>query len=464
MMQMTCQSICQSVQGKLQGEVSDAYRLVQGVSTDTRTIRANQLYVPLVGERFNGHDFLQDAAQAGAAAALWQADHPLPASFPIPLLVVENTLKALQKLAADYRRETGVQVVAVTGSNGKTTTKDLIGAVLGERFRVHRTRGNLNNHIGVPLTLLSMPQNAEVAVLEMGMNHAGEIARLSRIGLPDLAVVTNIGEAHLEFLGSREAIADAKLEVLEGLSRSGVLLIDGDELLLRNRLSGENRRVVGVGWEEGNEDVIQDIELKGTEGIAFTSSMSGIRFQLPLIGRHNALNALLAANVGRCFGLTEAEIQRGLGRVEQSGMRLETLTAGNGMMVINDAYNASPTAMRATIDLLMSLQEGAEKWVLLGDMLEMGPEEAAYHREVGRYAAEQEVCRVYTMGDRGRWIAEGARQAKESLPVRHFESAEEAAAVLSDEGGENAILLVKASRGAHLETVVELLIKGESKG
>ncbi|PTX51239.1 UDP-N-acetylmuramoyl-tripeptide--D-alanyl-D-alanine ligase [Melghirimyces profundicolus] len=459
-MQKTLREIKDAVNGKLIGGVSDGTLLVDGVSTDTRTLKENQLYIPLKGERFDGHDFLDAAAEKGAAAALWSKD--LPEHPPIPLLQVENTLTALQELAAACRRESGVKVVGITGSNGKTTTKDLTGAVLGVRYRVHRTRGNLNNHIGLPLTILSMPENTEVAVLEMGMNRAGEIARLSEIAAPDVAVVTNIGEAHLEFLGSREAIADAKLEILKGLSDDGVLLIDGDEPLLRRRLAGEERNVVGVGFESANEDTAYELELKGTEGIAFRSSSTGNRFRLGMMGRHNAVNALLAINVGRLFNLTEQEIQKGLDRVERSGMRLDTLTAANGMTVVDDSYNASPTAIRATIDLMVSLEGFREKWVLLGDILELGEEEETLHREVGRYAAEHGVTRLFTLGERARWIADGARAADPNLPVTHFHSAEEAAEKLLQDGGEEVALLVKASRGARLERVVQQLTKGEN--
>lgn len=462
MIQTTCESVCRMVEGKLYGKVSDAQLMIMGVSTDTRTLQTNQLFIPLVGERFNGHQFLDQAVAMGAAAALWQKDQPMPKKSSIPLLVVEDTLVALQTLAACYRRETGVKVVGVTGSNGKTTTKDLIGSVLAVKYRVHRTQGNLNNHIGLPLTILSMPRETEIAVLEMGMNHTGEISALSRIALPDVAVVTNIGEAHLEYLGSREAIADAKLEIRDGLSEQGLLIVDGDEPLLKERLARENRQVIRVGWNEENDDRIQGIRLKGTQGINFTSFATGHQFELPLMGKHNALNALLAVAVGRHFGMKEKEIQKGLQQSEQSGMRLETQMARNGMTIINDAYNASPTAMKATIDLLMSLDSGKEKWVLLADMLELGSKEEDYHREVGRYAVMKGVHRIYTYGERGHWIAQGAREAK-GEQVNHFQSVEEAAAVLSHDGGQEVILLAKASRGALLENVIELLKKGENE-
>ncbi|MFC4076535.1 UDP-N-acetylmuramoyl-tripeptide--D-alanyl-D-alanine ligase [Salinithrix halophila] len=462
-MQKTLKAITNITNGKLIGGVSDRTLLVEGVSTDTRTLRVNQLYIPLVGERFDGHDYLVNAASQGAAAALWQEDHPLPEEPVLPLIRVKDTLVALQELAAVYRRELGVKVVAVTGSNGKTTTKELIGSVLSVKYRVHRTEGNLNNHIGLPLTLLAMPPETEVAVVEMGMNHTGEIARLSAIGAPDLAVITNVGDAHLEFLGSREAIADAKLEIREGLAENGALIVDGDEPLLRERLTEEKRQVTRIGWDAGNDDTVVDFKAEGAKGIAFTSQAVGTRFSLPIPGRYNAVNALLTVAVGRSFGLSEGEIQEGLSRVRLTGMRLEQTYAPNGMLIINDAYNASPTAMKAAIDLLVSLEGYEEKWVLLGDMLEIGPDEKKYHREVGRFAVEKGVSRIYTMGSKGAWIAEGAKEAAPEQSVVHFADAAEAASVLGADGRSGAVLLVKASRGARLEIVVEQLLKGEKK-
>ncbi|MDR6224803.1 UDP-N-acetylmuramoyl-tripeptide--D-alanyl-D-alanine ligase [Desmospora profundinema] len=434
--------------------------MVTGVSTDTRTLEPGQLYVPLEGERFDGHDFLKQAVEKGASAALWERSRPLPETS-IPLVLVDDTLEALQRLASAYRQAIGATVVAVTGSNGKTTTKDLIGSVLGIRYRVHRTRGNLNNHIGVPLTLLSMPEETEVAVVEMGMNHAGEIALLSRMAVPDLAVVTNVGDAHLEFLGSRAGIADAKLEILEGLKPGGILVHDGDEPLLEERLRDETRKRIPVGFGKDNTDPIGDLVLKGEEGIAFCSSSTGYRFHLSLPGRHNAMNAMMAIAIGRQFNLSDQEIQQGFNRVKASGMRLERLIAVNGMTIINDAYNASPRAMMATIDLLVSLPPERKKWVLFGDILELGDEEKRYHQEVGAYAVKQGVDRIFTLGRRGRWIAEGAQKAGADATTIHCRSAEDAAERLLQMGDETVTLLVKASRGARLEAVVQQLVKGE---
>jgi UDP-N-acetylmuramoyl-tripeptide--D-alanyl-D-alanine ligase len=462
MIRRTCGWIAKVTGGKIHGSPADRMLLICGVSTDTRTLAENRLFVPLAGERFDGHDFLDQAVVRGAAASLWQKDRPLPDKPEIPLILVENTLSALQKIAAAYREELGIPVVAVTGSNGKTTTKDLIAAVLSARFRVHKTSGNLNNHIGVPLTLLAIPEDAEIAVVEMGMNHPGEIAVLSRIARPDAAVITNIGESHIEFLGSREGIARAKLEVREGLAAGGPIIFDGDEPILNRLLQDDPHPLVRVGWNEKLDESPVAPEMLGTEGFVFRSRKTGTVFRLPLLGRHNVKNALLAVETGRYFGLSEEEIARGLAGVKLTGMRLELVKAKNGMSIINDAYNASPTSVKAALDLLAELEPSMEKWALLGDIREIGKEEERYHRELGIYALEKGVSRLYTIGERGKWIHEEAMAHNRGAErvIRHFRSHDEATEALLAEGNQHVLLLVKASRAAHLDRVVQNLTEG----
>ncbi|MCS1350621.1 UDP-N-acetylmuramoyl-tripeptide--D-alanyl-D-alanine ligase [Mechercharimyces sp. CAU 1602] len=460
-MKRTCEWIVKKTAGRLYGKVSDRQRWVAGVSTDTRALKTNQLYIPLVGTRFDGHDYVQDAIAKGAACALWQNDLPLPIESEIPLIVVEDTLEALQQLARAYRQECEATVVAITGSNGKTTTKDLTAAVLSSSYRVHKTEGNYNNHIGLPLTLLKMEEDTEVAVVEMGMNHAGEIEQLSYIAQPDIAVITNIGEAHIEYLGSREAIAAAKLEILAGLKKQGLIIINGDEPLLTTPLREVEWEVIKIGKFMSTDDGPEQCEMDRT-GISFRSRQSRHQFDLPLLGEHNAMNALMGIAVGRALNITEEKMAMGLKEVRISGMRLETRRAQNGMLIINDTYNASPSAMRACIDLLMDYDVKMEKWLLLGDILELGDEEAYYHREVGQYAAQKGVTRLYTVGERARWIAQGAKDAGGVEHIYHFDERTEAVKSLNREGHDNVVILAKASRAARLETVVNQLCEGET--
>jgi UDP-N-acetylmuramoyl-tripeptide--D-alanyl-D-alanine ligase len=461
-MERTCEWIAQKSVGRLVAPPSERYRVVRGVSTDSRQIEVNQLYVPLVGERLDGHQFLPQAIEAGAAAALWQADHVLPAGIEIPLILVTNTLAALQQLAAAYRQELQLPVVAITGSNGKTTTKDILASILAVRYRVHKTEGNQNNHIGLPLTLLSISKQTEVVVVELGMNHAGEIALLSHIAKPDIAVITNIGEAHLQFLGSREGIASAKLEIREGLAVQGPIFYDGDEPLLAKHLASDAHPQVRVGWFAAAEEYPVEIEGNGFHGYRFHSGRRGTRFQLPLLGRHNVKNALLAIEVGRHLGLREDELQLGLAQVRLTGRRLEMFTASNGMRIINDCYNASPTSMRAGLDLLGEVEPHLQKWALLGSMYELGKGEEGIHNEIGAYAIQTGISQLYTIGEYGSWIADGAR-AVNTHPARvilHFSSPAEAVETLQQAGNEQVLLLVKASRAVQLWQVVEKLTEG----
>lgn len=458
----TCRWVAKKTNGKLLGSVADHALIVEGVSTDTRTIKENQLYVPIVGERFDGHDFLQEAVRKGAVASLWSQDRPLPERQEIPLILVPDTLEALQNLAKAYREELDIPVVAITGSNGKTTTKDLIASVLKEARIVHKTQGNLNNHIGVPLTLLETPENAEVAVIEMGMNHAGEISLLSQIAKPNIAVITNIGESHIEFFGSREGIAKAKLEILDGLHPEGIVIYDGDEPLLEKFLKNDTRRHIRIGWTTNVEESATEIQVKGLEGFIFRSKKTNTLFRLPLLGRHNIKNALYAVEVGRVFGLDEKIIASGLAQIQLTGMRLELVEAKNGMKIINDAYNASPTSMRAALDLLAELEPEKEKWALLGDILETGEYEEHYHREIGKYAIEKGINRLYTVGTRARWIYEGAMEANRdpSRVILHLSSLEEATQKISQDGHSNVLLLSKASRAMQFDQAVKKWTEG----
>ncbi|MBA4542542.1 MULTISPECIES: UDP-N-acetylmuramoyl-tripeptide--D-alanyl-D-alanine ligase [Thermoactinomyces] len=463
MIERTCDWIIEVTGGTWAGNAADRHRMIRGVSTDTRQLEPNQLYVPLCGERFDGHRFIDDAIERGAAAALWSQDRPVPENREIPFILVPEPLLAMQQLAARYREESGVKVVAVTGSNGKTTTKDLIATVLSVKYHVHKTKGNLNNHIGVPLTLLSMPEQTETAVVEMGMNHAGEIEVLSRIARPDVAVITNIGESHLEHLGSREGIAKAKLEIKEGLKENGPLIFDGDEPLLRQFLKEDHHPQIRVGWGEESDESPVDVQIEGVRGMRFRSRKYQTEYYLPLMGRHNVKNSLLAVEVGRYLGMAESEIQEGLAAVKLTGMRLELKQAANGMKIIDDSYNASPTSMRAALDLLSELEPGLKKWALLGDMREIGPEEKMYHTDLGVYAVKKGIDRLYTLGERGKWIGEGAKSA---VPVRpividHFDTIEEASDRLNREGNGDILLLVKASRAVELDRVIKKLTEGE---
>jgi UDP-N-acetylmuramoyl-tripeptide--D-alanyl-D-alanine ligase len=434
-----------------------------GVSTDTRRITHGQLFVPLRGDNFDGHDYIQAARDAGAAASLWEAGRALP-DTDIPLICVEDTLLALQALAEGYLGQMNVRIVAVTGSNGKTTTKDLISSVLATRFRVHKTEGNYNNHIGLPLTILSAPSDTEVLVLEMGMSGKGEISMLSNLAKPDIAVITNIGEAHLLQLGSRRNIARAKLEIIEGLKPGGALVYHGDEPLLSEELAEiplpANTRLVTFGEGVGCSLVADSIQITG-EGTSFSvADDAGEAYELPIAGRHNAINALAAVAVGRLLGLNRNEIVKGLRSAKLTGMRIERSLAKNGAVILNDAYNASPTSVKAAIDLVAELTGYRRKWVVLGDMLELGPDEAEFHAETGRYLSPEKADRVLVYGPLSDNTYEAAKRNYEEGCVFHFKEKSALTEILLNRLSSEDLVLVKASRGMKLEEVVIALQKG----
>jgi len=452
MVKRRLREVIRMVGGAWTGTPEELDRWVSGVSTDTRTLTPGALFVPLVGTRFDGHQFVREALGRGASAFLWQRDRGVP---PGSAIVVEDTLAALQRLARAYRRELGARVIGVTGSNGKTTTKDLIAAVLAQRYRVHKTQGNLNNHIGLPLTLLSAPADTEVVVCEMGMSGRGEIACLSRIAEPQLAVITTIGEAHLAQLGSREAIAEAKLEIVEGLDADGTLFLDGDEPLLdlaAERFAGTISR---CGFGPRCQWRAQDVAFRGLDGMTFR--VGNEPYAVPIPGRHNVKNALYAVAVGRTLGLAPEEIRRGLAGATITGMRTERVRGIGGATVLNDAYNASPTSVRASLELLAALPF-ARRVAVLGDMLELGPEEEALHRDVGRAIDPARIHWLVTVGKRARWIAEGAAEAGfPAARIRCTETPDEAADAVMPLTGADTVILVKASRGMALEAIVRRL-------
>ncbi|MBB6673223.1 UDP-N-acetylmuramoyl-tripeptide--D-alanyl-D-alanine ligase [Cohnella nanjingensis] len=438
---------------------------IAGVSTDSRSIAPGRLFVPLAGDRFDGHDYLATAERAGAAAALWQQDRPAPKTA-LPLLRVADTLAALQALAAGYLAAWKPRVVGVTGSNGKTTTKDLIASVLATTYKVAKTEGNFNNHIGLPLTILGADPGTEALVLEMGMSGRGEISLLSRLTGPDAAVITNVGESHLLQLGSRRNIARAKLEIAEGLKPGGTLVYYGDEPLLREELAALARpaadlRTVTFGEREGDDLRAERIAVR-PDGVSFAlaGEPAGAAYALPIPGRHNAVNALAAIAIGRLFGVAEDRIAEGLRAAKMTGMRIERTAAWNGALVLNDAYNASPTSMRAAIGLVAQLTGFRRKWLVLGDMLELGPDEAAFHADIGRELSTDKADGLFAFGPLS---ALAAAEAKRRLPdgaVLHFADKRELADALLARLAPEDLVLVKASRGMRMEEVVQRLRQG----
>ncbi|MBO9131384.1 UDP-N-acetylmuramoyl-tripeptide--D-alanyl-D-alanine ligase [Bacillus sp. 165] len=429
---------------------------IKGVSIDTRTIQKGNLYVPLKGERFDGHDYAHKAIENGASALLWQKDVPNPPAG-IPVIFVEDTYHGLQQLAKSYRDSLSVKVIGVTGSNGKTSTKDILTSLLSMRYKVQKTEGNYNNHIGLPLTLLRLEEDTEIAVLEMGMSNFGEIEFLSRLATPDAAIITNIGESHMMELGSRAGIAQAKLEIITGLREEGIFAYNGDEPLLRERVR-EIRlpaKVVTFGQDSTNDLYPLSVQL-GENGTVFTVNADpSVEFFLPVLGKHNVYNSLACMAVAHFFNVTWEEMKDGLRQLKMTGMRMEVVKSSSGLTVINDAYNASPTSMKAAIALINELRGYEKKIVVLGDMLELGGEEEAFHYEIGEMLDPAHIDYVFTYGNLGTHIARGARTSFAPDKVKMYLDKEELAKDLKCVVTEHDVVLVKASRGMKLEEVID---------
>lgn len=437
---------------------------ITGVVTDSRKITAGCLFVPLAGDKFDGHHYAAAALADGAAGTLWQRDKG-PAPEGGGVILVDDTLDALQKLSAAYLNEVAPKVVAVTGSNGKTTTKDIIMALLEKQYKVHKTAGNFNNHIGLPLTILSMAEDTEIAVLEMGMSSRGEIALLASLASPDVAVITNVGESHLLQLGSRKEIARAKLEIAGGLKPGGLLIYNGDEPLLTEVMqestfiAPEGMVSFRFGLSEDNDDYPTGM-MSHSGGMTFTSSLHKEHaFTLPLPGQHNVVNALAALAVARHFEITELNIEAGLSKLKLTGMRIEVIRTSYGLTLLNDAYNASPTSMKAAIDVLQSMKCSGHKIAVLGDMLELGPDEIKFHRGIGEYLDPAATDYVYTYGPLSLHIAEAARQKFDNHRVKAFTDKSELTASLIENCTSKDIVLFKGSRGMRLEEVLQSLNK-----
>ena len=463
MIQTTVGKLVEMIPGAT-AEASWAAVEVFGASKDTREIITGSVYIPLIGEQFDGHDFVQEAIDKGASCSLWQRDHG-EAPSGIPIVWVDDSLIALQQLASAYRRQLKVKVIGITGSNGKTTTKDMVSSVLASTYRVHKTKGNLNNHIGLPMTILELSAETEFAVLEMGMSGFGEIELLSRIAQPDCAIINNIGEAHMLQLGSREGIARAKFEITVGLADGGTLIYNGDEPLLAQLLADEDKkrpfRTIRFGISTTNDyyPEISNISIDGSEFTAIRQQAGSQVKQLsiPMLGRHNVVNAMSSVAVADLFGVQEAGLRSGLSDMTPTGMRIEVVKATNGATLLNDAYNANPSSVYAALHLLDELSCSGRKIVVLGDLLELGPNAAHFHREIGNALHPDKVQSVFTYGEMSAYIAEGCRSRYREGAVQWFEDKQLLIQKLSNFIEPQDIVLVKASKGTNLVEVVHAL-------
>ena len=434
--------------------------MVSGASIDSRTITKGDLFIPFRGEQVNGHRYVESAIANGAAASLWLKDEPNPPKN-IPLIFVDDAEIALQEIARTYRNQLDCKIIGITGSNGKTSTKDLVASVLSPYFNVRKTEGNLNNELGLPLTILSLDAETEFAVLEMGMSGFGEISFLSKLAKPDYAIITNIGEAHMQDLGSREGIAKAKFEIIDGLSEKGKLFFDGDEPLLQV-LSEEEAGIHRASFGYGEDNDLSLGEVYSTDaGSNFTVEgfLNG-EFTIPVYGAHQVKNTLAAILIAQEAGISTNDMRKALKAITLTDMRMQPIVAGNNILFINDAYNAAPTSMRAALTFMAETQLRKEKWVVLGDMLELGEDEQVYHEALVDQLMKINLAGILLYGPRMKWLYDKLENTDSKALLlwveRDYTPIQE---TLQKNAGENSVVLLKGSRGMALEHVIELIVK-----
>ncbi|HEX9155418.1 MAG TPA: UDP-N-acetylmuramoyl-tripeptide--D-alanyl-D-alanine ligase [Nitrospira sp.] len=448
-----------------------AKRRIRGISTDSRSIRRGDLFVALSGERFDGHEFVPAVLAKGAVGAIVHDEYRLPqgkgagtktAGRTGPFLFgVRDTLFAYQQLATHHRSRFEIPVVAVTGSNGKTTTKEMVASVLAQRWRTLKTEGNFNNRIGVPHTLFRLTARHQAAVIEMGVDQQGQTTRLSEIVRPTIGIITNIGPDHLEFFGSMEGSAQAKAELLDLLPANGTAILNADDLYFDYLAARAQCRVVSFGLSEKADVRATNVSSDSRQGTTFRLLLPGKSrhtvVTIKVHGLHNVTNALAAAAVGFALNFSGATIAQGLARFRPAAMRSQVVTH-HGVQIINDCYNANPASMKAALQLLAQWSPARERVAVLGDMLELGRDTQHMHREVGQFLAGLHLSRLIVCGPLGHEIAEGAKRAgmSESAIIETPDAAG-AAELLRRMVRQGDVVLVKASRGMKMEQIVQVL-------
>jgi len=444
-MMFTLKEAALAAAGEYIGDKTAENNAVLSVTIDSRKVEAGSLFVCIKGERFDGHDFAASAAQKGAAAVVAEKD----IDCDVPVIKVTSTVDAFRRLAGAYRDKFDIPVVGITGSVGKTTTKEMVSAVLSQRFCTLKNEGNLNNQTGVPITLFRLEEKHEAAVVEMGTNHFGEIVEIASIAKPDIGIITNIGESHIENFGSRDGILKEKSDVLNYMKAGGHAIINGDDDKLCT-LRGKYPLMTTYGFGTDNDVYACDLEEKGLEGTSFTVRFKGgsVRAFVPAPGRHMVMNALCAFCVGLALGMNKEEIVKGIAAYVPASGRMDIIKTKT-LTLLSDAYNASPTSMKGSIDITAYAK--GRRVLILGDMFELGANAPRYHREVGEHAGKSGAELVLSVGEMSKNICDGAREA--GAKTLHFDSREELIDSLGDILKEGDTVLVKASHGMGLEAV-----------
>ena len=438
----------------------DPDAVVTGISIDTRTLQTGALYVAIKGERLDGHAFIADARGRGASGLLVTKGTNAPATGGAFVIEVADTLAALQAIGREVRARSGAIVIAITGSAGKTTTKELTAALLESRYEVFRNRGNLNNHIGLPLSLIELRTMPNVAVVELGMNHKGEISTLVALAEPEIRVWTNVGNAHIGFFKSREEIADAKAEILERARPTDRLIINADDPLILAHAQAFRGRVITFGLSETADVRAEAVSARGIEGTQATvrTAKGSFEVRVPLVGLGNLLNVLAATAVAIELDVPLEEIARRVGDLKPASRRGEVIRQANGITLVDDSYNSSPAALLQSLAALKAT-EADRRAAVLGEMLELGDHAIALHEECGRAAADARLAWLVTVGGAPAVaMASAARAAGMAAEaVAHVATAAEACEVAAARTQPGDVVLVKGSRGIGVDCVVTRL-------
>ena len=421
---------------------------VDGFTTDTRQLESGDLFIALAGEKYDGHDFIhaQLSSQVKALFVHREVDSTLPK------VVVKDTLKGLSCWATAWRHHVDPYVIAVTGSNGKTTVKQMLASVFAQAGKTYCTRGNLNNHIGVPLTLLQCKKDAEYAVIEMGANHIGEIDHLSRLTQPNIAIITNAGPAHLEGFGSLNGVAHGKGEIINGLMDAGHIILNADDKYCAFWLQkAEHVHAVTFGFS-------QQADIRGQlngQQLSVYIDEQALLINLPLPGRHNACNALAVVAAASVAGLSAQQIRQGLEQMHQESSRLEFKRTSQGAQIIDDSYNANPASLKAAIEVLCA--QSRQAWLVLGDMGELGAEELSIHEQMGKFAKSAGIKKLFALGELSRYAVQGFGEG-----AIHFETHQQLSDALTQQLEQDCSVLVKGSRSMQMEKIVEAVIHLQS--
>lgn len=447
----TIQDISEMLEAPVAGDV-DIQSVIQGVCIDSREVNADSLYIPIEGQRVDGHSFIENVKAKGVKATLWQREHkPYPQG--IACILVEDTVAAMQKLAHAYLKSLSCLVIGITGSNGKTSCKDMLHSVFSVEKKTQKTQGNRNNEIGLPLTILDLDADTEVAILEMGMENKGEIAFLCQIAQPDISVITTIGSAHMENLGGRKQIAQAKLEILENLKNDGLFLynIESPEIVdcLKEMDIVPSKQLVSFGC--GGDIFISSAIEYEENGIAFDCSALSERVHLHALGDFQAMNALPCIYIAKHCGIQEASILKGLQSLEMTKMRTALIKCKNAR-VIDDTYKSNPESAKAALDTLMKIK-ASKHIAVLSDMLDLGPNENELHAQIGKYAVDLKVDSIYCTGPLSKYTIEAAH----GIEASWFHTKEEIVEKLRPLLTEDCAILVKGSRAMAMDEIVSAL-------